>query len=98
MAATQFAFGAMNADNDAAMFAAGATVETETPSGTNAATTAAAHAAQNICRVTTDTLVYVSFGADPNAGIDAIRFLCPANSVSFFRISAGDKGAVITPT
>jgi len=39
MAATQFAFGAMNADNDFAMFAAGATVETETPAGSNAATT-----------------------------------------------------------
>ena len=97
MAATQFAFGAMNTDNDLAMFAAGATVETETPSGSNAVTTAAAHAAQNICRVATDTLCYVSFGAAPNAGTDTIRFLCPANSVSFFRVSAGDKGAVITP-
>ena len=97
MAATQFAFGQMNADIDTAMFNAGATVETETPSGSNAATSAAARADQNVCRVATDTLCYVSFGAAPNAGTDTIRFLCPANTVSFFRVSAGYKAAVITP-
>lgn len=96
MAATQFAFGCINADIDEAMFNLGATVESKAPTGSNAATTAAANASQNVCRVATDTLVYVSFGSAPNAGTDAIRFLCPANSVSFFRVSAGDKGAVIT--
>lgn len=96
MAATQFAFGQMNADNDQAMFAAGATVEAEEPTTSNAATTAAASATQAICRVATDTAVYVSFGAAPNASSDAVRFMCPANSVSFFRVSAGDKGAVVT--
>ncbi len=97
MAATQFAFCCVNADIDDAPFAAGATVETETPSGSNAVTTAAANASQNVCFVATDTLCYVSFGAAPNAGTDAIRFLCPAHSVRKFRVSAGDKGAVITP-
>lgn len=96
MAATQFAFCSINADIDVAPFAAGATVETEAPSGTNAATAAAATATQTVCRVATDTLVYVSFGSAPNAGTDTIRFMCPANSVSFFRVSSGDKAAVIT--
>lgn len=97
MAATQFAFVSISSDAEAIPFTAGATVETETPSGSNAATTAEADATQRFCRVATDTLVYVSFGAAPNAGTDTIRFLMPANSVSFFRVSAGDKGAVITP-
>lgn len=97
MATTQFAFGQINPDMDEAMFSSGAVVESETPTGSNAATTAAASQTQTLCRVATDTLVYVSFGAEPNAGTDTIRFLCPANSVSFFRVSPGDKGAVITP-
>lgn len=96
MAVTQFAFGAVNADIPS-MFAEGATVETETPSGSNSATAAAATASQPFCRVATDTAVYVSFGAAPNAGTDTIRFFIPAGSVEYFRVAAGSKGAVITP-
>lgn len=95
MATTQFAFVSVGTDIDAP-YVIGATVESETPSGTNAATTAAANASQNVCRVATDTLVYVSFGTAPNAGTDTVRFLMPANSVAEFRVQSGYKGAVIT--
>lgn len=96
MALTQFAFMAVE-NMMLAGYVGGATVETETPSGTNAATTLAAHASQNVCRVATDTAVYVSFGEAPNAGTDGVRFYLPANSVEYFRVKSGDKGAVITP-
>jgi hypothetical protein len=95
MATAQFAFVSVADSVDRAVYNVGATVESETVSGSNAATAAAASATQNFCRVATDTAAYVSFGAAPNAGTDTIRFLCPANSVSFFRVSSGDKGAVI---
>lgn len=94
MAVTQFAFGSINPDIPA-LFVAGATVEAETPSGSNAVTTAAASATQNVCRVSTDTDVYVSFGAAPDASSDAVRFLVPAGSVEYFRVSAGHKAAVV---
>ncbi len=95
MALTQFAFGQVNGDIPS-MFAVGATVESEAPSGTNAATTAAATNSQPMCRVATDTDVYVSFGSAPNAGTDTIRFFVPAGSVEYFRVSPGSKAAVIT--
>lgn len=95
MATCQFAFGTMLGDNIPALTANGCVVEAETVSGSNAATTAAATASQNVVRVTTDTACYVSFGSAPNAGTDAIRFLVPANSVEYFRIKSGDKAAVI---
>lgn len=95
MALTQFAFGMVNADLPA-MFDNGATVESEVPTGSNVATSAAATAGQSICRVATDTAVYVSFGSAPNAGTDTIRFFIPANAVEYFRVSVGDKAAVIT--
>jgi hypothetical protein len=94
MAITQFSFMAVEGMFPAP-FASSATVETEVPSGSNAATTAAATASQNVCRVATDTSVYVSFGAAPNAGTDTIRFYLPANAIEYFRVSAGSKGAVI---
>lgn len=95
MALTQFAFGMVNADLPT-MFNTGATVESEAPSGSNVATTAAATAGQSICRVATDTAVYVSFGSAPNATSDTIRFFLPANSIEYFRVSVGDKAAVVT--
>jgi hypothetical protein len=58
---------------------------------------AAATSAQNLCRVATDTAIYVSFGSAPNAGTDTIRFYMPANTVEYFRITSGSKGACITP-
>ena len=98
MATTQFAFCSINADIDGAIFNQGATVESKTPTTSTSATTAAARADQKVCRVSTDTLVYVSFGAAPNAGTDTIRFLVPANTVALFRVSTGDKAAVISLT
>lgn len=95
MALTQFAFCAVNADILAA-YNGGATVESEVPSGANAATTAAATASQPFCRVATDTAVYVSFGSAPNASTDTIRFFVPAGATEFFRIASGDKAAVVT--
>lgn len=94
MAVTQFAFGQVNADIPS-MFSEGATVETETPSGSNAVTAAASRKDQPFCRVATDTDVYVSFGAAPNAGTDTIRFFVPAGSVEYFRVPAGSKASVI---
>ena len=95
MPTCQFVFGMMNADNIPAMFVRGATVEAETVGASNAATTAAATGGQTICRVATDTDCYVSFGSAPNAGTDTIRFLVTAGSAEYFRVSAGDKAAVI---
>lgn len=76
-------------------FVRGAVSEEETISGINAATTAAATAAQNICEVTVDTASYVSFGTAPNAGTDQPRFFMPANQTRYFRVVSGYKAAVI---
>lgn len=94
MATTQFAFGCVEGGLPSLYFAS-ATIETKTPSGTSGATTAAAHAAQNVCRVATDTAVYVTFDSAPVASSTAGFFL-PANGVEYFRIKTGDKAAVIT--
>lgn len=94
MATAQFAF--MPVDGSFLYaYANGVTVEAETISGSNAATTAAAAASQNVCRVTVDTACYVSFGTAPNAGTDSVRFLMNANTTEYFRIAAGSKAAVI---
>lgn len=95
MALTQFAFGSLNADVPA-FFVAGSQVESEAPSGSSVATTATATATQTTCRVATDTAVYVSFGPAPNASSDTIKFFMPAGSVEYFRISSGNKAAVVT--
>jgi len=94
MATCSFVFCAMNADIPVP-YAKGATSEEETVSGSNAATTAAANASQNVCEVTTDTACYVSFGSAPNAASDNPRFLMPANATRYFRVGSGDKGACI---
>lgn len=94
MATTQFAFMAIDGLPPAG-YAGGATIETATPTGSSAATTAAAKAAQNVCRVATDTAVYVAFGTSPTASSSA-GFLVPANGVEYFRVGEGMKAAVIT--
>lgn len=94
MAVTQFAFMALD-NMPPAGYAAGATIETKTPSGTSGATTAASTASQNVCRVATDTAVYVTFAASPTA-TSSNGFLIPANGVEYFRIGSGLKAAVIT--
>lgn len=72
-------------------------VESETVSGTNAATTLSAPdtGRKSVCRVSTDTLCYVSFNSAPNAGTDTIRFLIQAGATEYFIVNPGDKGACI---
>lgn len=97
MATTQIEFCQASPDLQT-IYANGAVVESKTPSSSNQATTAVSRKDHNVVCVATDTLVYVSFGASPNAGSDTIRFLCPAGSVRFFRLNAADiKAAIITP-
>jgi hypothetical protein len=48
-----------------------------------------------VCRVATDTAVYVSFGTAPNATSDAGRVFMPAGVTEYFRVGAGYKGAVV---
>jgi len=94
MAVTQFAFCAV--DNlPPAPYSAGAAIETVTPTGSSAATTAAAKASQNVCRVATDTAVYVAFGTSPTASSSA-GFYVPAGAIEYFRVGDGMKAAVIT--
>jgi hypothetical protein len=102
MATTQFAFGDERALTEAMK---GKVIEVQsitaseskTPSGSAGATTAAAPlGGLGLCRVSTDTLVYVSFGAAPNAGTDAIRFMLPAGATEVFAVNPGDKASVIT--
>lgn len=95
MALTHFTFLTASADLPAS-FAAGGDSEGIAPTGSNQTTTAVGSAARNLCRVATDTAVYVSFGAAPNATSDDPRFFMPANSVDFFRVVVGAKGAVVT--
>jgi hypothetical protein len=109
MAKTHFVFGYVAGKGSATPAPAMITdadltaMEEKAPTGANAVTAAAAKAAnksvwgnQPICRVATDTQVYVSFGANPNALTDGLRFLMPANSVEYFYVKAGDKAAVVT--
>lgn len=95
MATTQIAFAAVGDDMSNAPYFGGATVESISVTGTSAATTAASKATQGVCRVATDTAVYVTFAASPTASASN-GFLCPANSVSFFRVGSGLKAAAIT--
>ncbi len=94
MAVTQFCFTTAEGILPAA-YNGGSVWEVKTPAGASAATTAAATATQNLCRVATDTAVYVAFGAAPTASSTA-GFYLPANAVEYFRVASGDKGAVIT--
>lgn len=49
------------------------------------------------CRVATDTAVYVSFGANPDAANDARRFLVTPGSDDFYcLVPPGVKAAVVT--
>lgn len=71
--------------------------ENITSSASNQQTTLAAPTgiADLVCRVATDTAVYVSFGASPNATTAATRFFMPIGSVQFFRVNPGDRAAVV---
>ncbi len=95
MALTQFAFCAIDG-NVPAVDARNSSVEVKTPSGSSAATTAAADRDSTLCRVSTDTMVYVSFGSAPNATSDTVKFLVQAGATEYFRVRYQDKAAVVT--
>ena len=96
MATTQICFAQASPDLQT-IYAAGAVVESKTPSGSNQATTAVSRADHNVACVATDTQVYVSFGSAPDATSDTIKFLVPAGQVRYFRLNnAGTKAAIVT--
>lgn len=96
MAITQFSFSRIESRSVSAVIADDTVSETKVPSGSNGTTTAAATASRNVCRVATDTAVYVSFGAAPNATSDAGRFFLPAGAIEYYVIDSGWIGAVVT--
>lgn len=75
-----------------------ATSESITPSGANQVSASSNTSAQRaICRVSTDTQIYVAFG--PALTVDATvdtnpRFLVTANRAEMFEVAPGDYAAV----
>lgn len=83
-----------------AMVAGSTTTEVKTANGS---TTAVAPGGPPIvCRVSTDTAVYVAFGTTPDATATAsttatgAKIYMPAGTVDYFVVQPGDKGAVAT--
>lgn len=98
MAVTQFAFTTFriyDRQTPQAATAVGTTYEIKAATGTSSATTASATGGQNICRVATDTAVYVAFGASPTAS-STTGFFIPAGTTDCFVVANGDLAAVIT--
>ena len=103
MALTHFCFGRADASQygaiTQAMIAGTFSSEGITVSGSNQQTTATASTGGGIqvCRVSTDTACYVSFGSNPNASTGTtVRAYMPANSTEYFVVNASDKGACVT--
>ena len=96
MALTQFSFSRIETRAVPAVIADDAVSETKTPSGSNGTTTAAATGSRNICRVATDTAVYVSFGPAPDASTDTSRFYMPAGAIEYYVVDSGWIAAVVT--
>ena len=72
--------------------------ETLAPSSSNQQTVSAAPTGipEVMCRVATDTAIYVAFGANPNAVTGTTtRLYIPANGVEYIRVNAGNKAAVV---
>lgn len=104
MATTQIAFGVMGGsspsggDVQAMRFETTTVCTALTPSGTSQMSSAAAPAtlgATPVCRIATDTAVYVTFGETPTAA-SSNGLLVPANAVEYLLVTAGHKAAVIT--
>ena len=95
MALTTFEFCGVNGDLRIP-YAVDAQAESVAPSSSAQATTLTSSSAHNVCRVATDTAVYVSFGASPDAGSDTTRVLIPANTVALLRIPSEVKASAIT--
>ena len=102
MALTHFTFGRADASFGGAltpaMIAGTFSAEGIVPSGSNQTTTATAPTGGSIkvCRVSTDTAVYVAFGSAPVATTAATRTFMPANSTEYFVVQDSDKAAVVT--
>jgi len=102
MALTHFAFVQVGvgygSSNIPVPVASSVTSEGIAPTASNQQTTATAPTGipEVMCRVATDTPVYVAFGDSPNAltATDA-RFYIPANGVEYFNVKVGDKAAVV---
>lgn len=104
MALTHFTFGqagrSLHGVQVPAMLSSSFSSEGIAPSGSNQQTTATASSdanAVNVCRVATDTAVYVAFGASPNALTGtAARVYLSANAIEYFVVPASAKAAVVT--
>lgn len=103
MALTHFVFGradaSMHGSTTQAMIAGTFSSEGIVVSGSNQQTTATAPTGGGIkiCRVSTDTACYVSFGSNPNASTGTtVRAYLPANAVEYFVVNESDKGACVT--
>lgn len=100
MALTHFAFCQVGvgygSSNIPVPIASSVTSEGIAPSASNQQTTAPTGLAEVMCRVATDTAVYVAFAANPNALTGtASRFFIPANGIEYFRVNPGNKAAVV---
>lgn len=100
--ATQFAFCQLGVGFGLGVLAVplASTVASEniTSSASNQQTTLTAPTGigELVCRVATDTAVYVAFGTSPNALTGTgTRFFMPIGSVEYFRVAPGQKGAVV---
>ena len=104
MALTHFTFGQAGrhwqGSQIPAMLSISFSSEGIVPSGSNQQTTATAGTdtgTAHVCRVATDTAVYVSFGASPNAATGTtVRAFLPANAIEYFIVPASAKAAVVT--
>ena len=102
MALTHFTFGvaAMRGSGTPVMAAGTFVSEGIVPSGSSQATTAVAPSTYGgdplVCKVATDTAVYVSFGGAPVATTTGTRTFLPAGVVEYYLVNSGDKAAVVT--
>lgn len=105
MALTHFTFGRADASFSGsltpAMVAGTFSSEGIAPSASNQQTSVTAPTTPasgvKVCRVATDTAVYVAFGSSPNASTSTTaRAFMPANSIEYFVVNASDKAAVVT--
>jgi len=102
MALTHFTFcvAAMRGSGTPAAAAGTFVSEGIVPSGSSQATTAVAPTTRGsdplVCKVATDTAVYVSFGGSPDATVTASRTFLPAGVVEYYLVNPGDKAAVVT--
>lgn len=97
MAVTHFTFGVLD---DHGIGVRPTAYEAKTPSGSSSATTAAAAetplGTAQICMVTSDTDVYVAFGANPSASATTGMLVLGYGPPRYFPVNVGDKAAVKT--